>query len=177
MATELAFALINPYSIAKSRTGGIIGRFMSRTGLELVGARMFGPSAELVRKYAERLRNDPDKDERIRNILADYVLRSYLPDPATGRRRRVLMLLFEGEGAIEKIYRVAGPIRPNMEAGETVRDTYGDFIMAEDGSVRYVEPAVLVAPSAKAASAKVRRVMARRLLRRRRLASFGISGP
>ena len=43
MATELAFALINPYSIAKSRTGGIIGRFISRTGLELVAARMFGP--------------------------------------------------------------------------------------------------------------------------------------
>jgi len=42
MAKELAFALINPYTIAKSRTGGVIGRFMSRTGLDLVAARMFG---------------------------------------------------------------------------------------------------------------------------------------
>ncbi len=151
MAVELAFALINPYSIAKSRTGGIIGRFMSRTGLELVGARMFGPSLELAQAYAERLRGDTAKDERTRNILADYVLRAYTPDPATGRPHRVLMLLFEGENAIEKIYRVAGPIRPNSESGETVRDTYGDYIVDEGGEVRYVEPAVLVAPNRQAA--------------------------
>ena len=156
MAMELAFALINPYSIAKSRTGGIIGRFMSRTGLEVVGARMFGPSQELARRYAERLREDPEKDEKIRNILADYVLRAYAPDPVTGRRHRVLMLLFEGENAIEKIYKVAGPIRPNMEAGETVRDTFGDFISGADGTVRYVEPAVLVAPTARAAEETLR---------------------
>ncbi len=144
MANELAFALINPYSIAKSRTGGIISRFMSRTGLELVAARMFGPSRELVARYAVQIREDREKDEKIRNILADYVERAYAPDPQTGRRRRVLMLLFEGENAVEKIYRVAGPIRPNMEAGETVRDTFGDYIVGDDGTVRYVEPAVLV---------------------------------
>jgi nucleoside diphosphate kinase len=156
MATELAFALLNPYSLAKSRTGGIIGRFMSRTGLELVAARMFGPSGELVQAYAQQLRADPDRDERTRNILADYVERSYMPDPTTGRRRRVMMLLFEGENAIEKIYRVAGPLRPNMEAGETVRDTFGDFITGPDGEVRYVEPAVLVSPSPVAASKTLR---------------------
>ena len=156
MAVELAFALINPYSIAKSRTGGIIGRFMSRTGLEIVGARMFGPSLELAKAYAERLRGDTAKDERTRNILADYVLRAYAPDPATGRRRRVLMLLFEGENAIEKIYRVAGPIRPNSESGETVRDTYGDYIVDERGEVRYVEPAVLVAPNRQGAEATLK---------------------
>ena len=43
MSSELAFVLINPYTIAKSRTGGVIGRFMSRTGLDLVAARMFAP--------------------------------------------------------------------------------------------------------------------------------------
>ncbi len=160
MATELAFALINPYSIAKSRTGGIIGRFMSRTGLELVGARMFGPSQELAEAYAAQLREHRDHDDRTRAILSDYVRKSLMPDPVTGRRRRVMMLLFEGDHAIEKIYRVAGPLRPNMEAGETVRDTYGDFIMSDDGEVRYVEPAVLVAPTADAA-AKTLRLWAR----------------
>jgi len=156
MAAELAFALINPYSIAKSRTGGIIGRFMSRTGLELVAARMFGPSRELAQRYATQIRADKEKDETIRNILADYILRAYAPDPRTGRRRRVLMLLFEGENAIEKIYKTAGPIRPNMEAGETVRDTFGDFITGEDGAVRYVEPAVLVGVTRDGARATLR---------------------
>ena len=46
MATELAFALINPYTISKSRTGGVIGRLLTRTGLELVAARLFGPSQD-----------------------------------------------------------------------------------------------------------------------------------
>jgi len=144
MATELAFALINPYSIAKSRTGGILGRFMSRTGLELVEARMFGPSLELTRRYAEQVRAETDGSAVTRDILASYIERAYTPDPVTGRRRRVLLLLFEGENAAEKINSVAGPIRSNMEAGETVRDTYGDFILGESGEARYVEPAVLV---------------------------------
>ncbi len=39
MATELAYALITPYSLIKSRTGGIIGRMLSLTDLELIGAR------------------------------------------------------------------------------------------------------------------------------------------
>lgn len=153
MAKELAFALINPYSIAKSRTGGIIGRFMSRTGLEIVAARMFGPSKELTEKYAELLRGEKGQDPAIREILADYVLRAYAPDPNTGRRRRVLMLLFEGEDAFAKISAVAGSVRPGMEAGETVRDTFGDYIADHDGSVRYVEPAVLVGASRESAQA------------------------
>ncbi len=144
MADQLAFALINPYSIAKSRTGGIIGRFMSRTGLELVAARMFGPSAELVERFADLLRRQAGADPAIRGILADYVLRTYAPDPHSGRRRRVLMLLFEGEDAVQRIYRVTGSLRPNLETGETIRDTFGDFILNEDGSPRYIEPAVLV---------------------------------
>lgn len=146
MARELAYALINPYSIAKSRTGGIIARFLSRTGLALVGARMYGPNRELVEAYAQKIRDDATKDHYIRGMLADYVHRAYGPDPETGRVRRVMMLLFEGEDAIQKVRDVAGPIRPNMEAGETVRDTFGDFILGPGGQVHYIEPAVLVAP-------------------------------
>ncbi len=146
MAKELAFALITPYSIAKSRTGGIIGRFMSRTGLELVAARMFGPSPELVERYADSLEGNERIDPAIRPLLGDYVRRALGPDPRSGRRRRVMMLLFEGEDAVEKIYRTAGPIRPDMEAGETIRDTFGDYVLGDNGLVRYIEPAVFVGP-------------------------------
>ena len=52
MVEELSYVLVTPYSIRKSRTGGIIARLISRTGLDLVAARMFAPSAELVEKYA-----------------------------------------------------------------------------------------------------------------------------
>ena len=52
MAKELAYVLINPYTIRKSRTGGVIARYLSRTDLRLVGARMFGPSQQLAAEYA-----------------------------------------------------------------------------------------------------------------------------
>ena len=50
MASKLAYALITPYSLVKSRTGGIIGRMLSLTDLTFVGTRMFAPSDEMVDK-------------------------------------------------------------------------------------------------------------------------------
>lgn len=150
MAKELAFVLINPYTISKSRTGGVIARFIARTGLELVAARMFGPSQALVEQYAELLRSDEEVEPNIRDILADYVLQHYAPDPQARRPRRVMMLLFEGEDAVESISRVAGNIRTTTASADTVRDTYGDLIMDANGKVRYFEPAVLIGPTKRA---------------------------
>jgi len=143
MAKEIAYVLINPYSILKSRTGGILSRLMSRTGLDLVEACLFTPCPELVAAYAEDVRKHLNGDQAERDILADYILRAYAPG-ADGTRKRVILLLFEGEQAIEKIYQATGPLRPGLESGETVRDTYGDLIIAADGNLVYVEPAVLV---------------------------------
>jgi len=33
---QLAYAIVTPYSMRKSRTGGIVGRLISRTGLDFV---------------------------------------------------------------------------------------------------------------------------------------------
>ncbi|MFH0909329.1 MAG: nucleoside-diphosphate kinase [bacterium] len=144
MAKELAFALINPHTISKSRTGGVIGRITSRTGLDMVAARMFAPSAELAKKFADLVRTVDDVDTEERKVLADYVEANYTPDPKTGRPRRALMLLFEGDDAINKVKAAVGPLRPEDGSGETVRDTYGDYIVDDKGSVRYVEPAVMI---------------------------------
>ena len=156
MASELAFALINPYTIAKSRTGGVIGRLMSRTGLDLAAARMFGPSAELAARYTESLLQNSEADPEIARMLSDYVRKNYAPDPATGRRRRVILLLFEGENAIQKIREATGHLRAGWVGGETIRDTYGDFILDDSGHVRYFEPAVLVGPSVERAASVLR---------------------
>jgi nucleoside diphosphate kinase len=156
MASELAFALINPYTIAKSRTGGVIGRLMSRTGLDLVAARMFGPSQELVNRYASSLLGSNPMEAEFAKLLNQYVLKSYMPDPQTGRRRRVILLLFEGENAIQKVREAAGHLRAGWVGGETIRDTYGDYITDADGRVTYFEPAVLVAPSVERAASVLR---------------------
>jgi len=150
MSRELAFVLINPYPIRKSRTGGIIARYLVRTDLKLVGARLIGPSKELVAEFSDFLRTKLlDSDTETCNLLADYVERCYSPDPNTGRPHRCIMLLFEGEAAIQKIYDITGAIRQQWCCGQTVRDTYGDCVRnPETGAISYFEPAVLVASSA-----------------------------
>jgi nucleoside diphosphate kinase len=148
MSQQLAYVIITPYSLYKSRTGGIITRLVTRTGLELVGARMFAPSLELVKNYSQAIisANDP-QDRRIQELLYNYILQNLSPDPKTGRRRRVMMLLFKGEDAVRKTRSVIGNISVDRRGGETIRDTYGDLIVDENDQVRYFEPAVLAAPT------------------------------
>jgi nucleoside diphosphate kinase len=152
MAKELAFVLINPYPIRKSRTGGIIARYLVRTDLKLAGARLFGPSPALVGEFAAFLRDNEYGDPEISGLLADYVARAYAPDPTTGRPHRCLCMLFEGEDAVHKIYEVTGSLRQRWGSGLTVRDTYGDFVRDDaTGRVTYFEPAVIVALNAQRA--------------------------
>jgi len=157
MSQQLAYVIITPYSLHKSRTGGILSRLISRTGLDLVAARMFAPGPELVAKYSEAIvsTNDP-QDRQIQELIRDYILKNLSPDGKTGRRRRVMMLLFKGEDAVRKVRSVVGNLGPDRRVGESIRDTYGDLIYDDNGSVRYFEPAVLAAPTAEEASAKLR---------------------
>jgi nucleoside diphosphate kinase len=157
MAQQLAYVIITPYSLYKSRTGGILTRLLTRTGMELAGARMFAPSPELVKKYAEATisANDP-QDRRIQELIYQYIIHNLSPDPKTGRRRRVMMLLFQGEDAVRRTRSVIGNISPERRGGETIRDTYGDLIIDENDQIRYFEPAVLAAPTAEEAGAKLK---------------------
>lgn len=157
MAQELAYVIITPYTLYKSRTGGILARLITRTGLELAGARMFAPSAELVQQYSEAIvsANDP-QDRRIQELIRDYILQNLSPDPKTKRRRRAMMLLFQGDDAVRKVRSVIGNISPDRRGGETIRDTYGDIVLDETGQVRYFEPAVLAAPNVDEAKLKLK---------------------
>ena len=145
MAKELAFVLINPYPIRKSRTGGIIARYLVRTDLKLVGARMIGASSALVEAFADYLSTyDPSDPEKCA-LFSNYVRRAYAPDETTGRSHRSMLLLFEGEDAVRKIFEVTGSIRQRWCSGQTIRDTYGDLVRdPKTGAVEYFEPAVLV---------------------------------
>jgi len=157
MSLQLAYVIITPYTLHKSRTGGILARLITRTGLDLVGARMFAPSAELVKQYSEVIisANDP-QDRKIQELIRDYILQNLSPDPKTGKRRRCMMLLFKGDEAVRKIRSVIGNISAERRGGETIRDTYGDLIIDETGNVKYFEPAVLAAPNAEEAEVKLK---------------------
>jgi nucleoside diphosphate kinase len=155
-AEELSYVILTPYSMRKSRTGGIISRLISRTSLEVVAARMFAPSDELVRRYADTIVTEADPRHRAtQELIRDYVLRNFT-GTMNGERPRVLLLVFRGTDAIEKTHRVVGHIVHERTSGETIRDTFGDYITDNSGKVTYFEPAVLAAFDAKSVEADLK---------------------
>lgn len=157
MSQQLAYVIITPYSLFKSRTGGILSRLITRTGLELAAVRMFAPSSDLIKQYSEAIFSaDDPQDRRVQELIYRYILQNLAPDAKSGRRRRVMMLLFKGEDAVRKTRSVIGNISPERRGGETIRDTYGDLIIDENNQVHYFEPAVLAAPTADEAEAKLK---------------------
>jgi nucleoside diphosphate kinase len=144
--SALSYVLVTPYTIAKSRTGGVIARLLSRLDLELVGAQMIAPDEKFVEKFTASLRGEVVP--RDISLLADYVALNM--SPSGGRRHRSLLLLFQGENPCEKLTGICGRLYPEHRdfdslTGETIRDTYADLIYAPGDSrkVGYFEPAVL----------------------------------
>ncbi len=151
MENQLAYVLITPHSIRKSRTGPILSRLLSRSGLELVGAWMFAPSQELAEAYAQTaVTEDPNPRHRAtQGLIQDYI-RTQLAPAGDGRRVRCLLLVFRGQEAVSRIMNTVGHIVHERTSAETIRDTYGDYIASASGNVTYFEPAVLAAPTAQA---------------------------
>src|SRR6476646_9912605 len=147
---QLAYAIVTPYSMRKSLTGGIVGRLISRTGLDLVGGRMFAPSAELARRYASTIVTETDPRHRAtQESIREYVLKNFTGEK-NGQHARALFLIFRGPDAVEKIHQTVGHIVHERTSGETIRDTYGDYITDDSGKVTYFEPGVLAAFDPKA---------------------------
>src|SRR5437588_2282241 len=93
---ELSYAIITPYSMRKSRTGGIIARLISRTGLDLVAARMFAPSKALVERYIRTIVTETDPRHRsTQELIRDYALKNFTGEH-NGQRARVLCLVLRG---------------------------------------------------------------------------------
>lgn len=162
MAMEVSYLIITPYSLLKSRTGGIIARLMSRTDLEFVGAQMLAFTRELAEEYAEMLETTVGgNSEKIAKLLGDYV-RANFPPREDGQKERALMLLFRGEDACAKLMKVAGRLSPHSPKdvnGESIRDTYADLVEDKDDPeiTRYFEPAVLTPPSMEVALMKLKK--------------------
>jgi len=155
MSNDLSYVIVTPYTIAKSRTGGVLGRLLSRANLELVGAQMFSPDESFTGKYAGILRERSPQNQVM--LLADYIEQNVAP--SGGRPHRTLLLLFRGENPCEKLSATCGHLyTKNIEidamSGETIRDTYSDMIFSRDNpdEVTYFEPAVLTPRSQKEAN-------------------------
>jgi nucleoside diphosphate kinase len=141
--------MVTPYTIAKSRTGGVISRLLSRLDLELAGAQMIAPDEDFVREYAASLRGqNPQNLNSGSELLADYVEKNL--GHSGWRRHRSLLIIFKGENACRKLSDICGALFPENRSiesinGETIRDTYADLILSPDDpeKILYFEPAVL----------------------------------
>ena len=148
---ELSYAIVTPYSMRKSRTGGIIARLISRTGLDLVAARMFAPSEELAKRYAG---NDRDRNgcaaSRHPGIDPRLCPEEFYRQGERPESRACCSWFFAAPDAVEKMHDAVGHIVHERTSGETIRDTFGDYITDDAGKVTYFEPAVLAAFDPKA---------------------------
>src|SRR5205814_8188019 len=101
---QLAYVAVTPYSMRKSRTGGIVGRLISRTGLDLVGGRMFAPGLELTKRYAETIVTETDPRHRAtQELIREYVLKNFTSEK-NGQRPCPLLLFFRCSDAFVMIH-------------------------------------------------------------------------
>ena len=132
MADQLSYAFITPAALRKGRTGGILGRLISRSGLELHTGRIFAPSAGLLSELAATLSGQPK--------TADYL-------KALAAGSQSLVLVLKGEDAAAKVASIVGNDSSMGGRGETLRDTFGDLVAA-DGKTVYFEPGVIAPANA-----------------------------
>ncbi|MCL2700358.1 MAG: nucleoside-diphosphate kinase [Phycisphaerae bacterium] len=147
MVEQLAYALITPYSLYKSRTGGIIGRLLAHARLELVAVRMFVFSDAFLDAYKEILA-PKDMDPTLREAWRQYVDLNLRQSNPMGYLPRCMFMLFRGPNAVRHLKDEVIGAFTEQPVGDTIRGTYGDFIRDEKGNIRYFEPAVLTCPDA-----------------------------
>ena len=156
MGMQVAYVIVTPYTIRKSRTGAVLARLMARITSELIAVRMFAPTRELAEAYARAMyQGVRGQDEPVAVLMRDYILNNFAPD-ADGCPHRVMLLVFRGENAVADVAAVTGSLRSSTTTGETVRDTFGDLVMDATGHVQYFEPAVINAVSPEQAAADLR---------------------
>jgi len=110
---QATLILIKPDGLKKSLTGNILTR-LSETKLEIVAAKMVRVSKELAAEHYKHLKGKPFFDELIKFICGEL-----------HNRRKVMALIYWGEGAIKKCRELAGATNPEEADPTSIRGSYG----------------------------------------------------
>lgn len=89
----MTYALITPYSLLKSRTGGILGRLLSLSNLDFVGVTMFAPSDAFVDKYCATI-EEQDCKPSWKKAMKDYINSNFRRVNKFGITNRMVLLFF-----------------------------------------------------------------------------------
>ena len=110
---QQVLVLIKPDGLKKSLTGNILTR-LSETKLEIVAAKMVRVSKELAAEHYRHMKDKPFFDDLIKYIQGE------LHD-----RRKVMAMVYWGEGALAKVRQLAGSTNPEEADPTTIRGSYG----------------------------------------------------
>ncbi|MBI5722361.1 MAG: nucleoside-diphosphate kinase [Planctomycetes bacterium] len=148
MSDQLAYVLVTPYSLYKSRTGGIVGRLLAHARLELVATRMYVFSEKFVDEY-QKIICTSDMDGRLAKAWHNYLDEHLRPRNVWGYLPRCFLFLFRGPNAVRHLKEDVIGSFTEQPVGDTLRGAYGDFIRDQSGEIHYFEPAVITCPDPK----------------------------
>ena len=110
---EATLILIKPDGLVKSLTGNILTR-LSETKLEIVAAKMVRVSRELAVEHYRHLKDEPFFEEIIKYLTGEL-----------HQRKKVMALIYWGQGAIQKVRQLAGATNPEAADSTSIRGSYG----------------------------------------------------
>jgi len=113
MGWEQTLVLIKPDGLAKSLTGNVLTR-LSETKLQIAAAKCIRVSRELAEAHYYHLRDKPFYEEVIGYLEGIY-----------HNRKKVLALVYAGEGAIQKVRQIAGATNPEEADSVSIRGQFG----------------------------------------------------
>lgn len=113
MPDEQALVIIKPDGLSKSLTGNILTR-LSETKLEIAAAKVLRVTRELAEAHYQHMREKPFFEEIINYLQGEY-----------HSRKKVLAMVYVGDGAIQKVRALAGATNPEEAESVSIRGQYG----------------------------------------------------
>jgi nucleoside-diphosphate kinase len=110
---EATLVLIKPDGLKKSLTGNILTR-LSETKLDIVAASITNVNTQLAKEHYRALSDKPFFSELIKYIQGEF-----------HEKRKVMAMVYYGEGAIGKVRQIAGATNPEEADSVSIRGQYG----------------------------------------------------
>jgi nucleoside-diphosphate kinase len=110
---EQTLVLIKPDGLKKSLTGNILTR-LSETKLEIAAAKIIRVSRQLAEEHYKHMKKKPFFKALIKYIRGEF-----------HQRRKVMAMVYWGEGAISKVRQLAGATNPEEADPVSIRGAYG----------------------------------------------------
>lgn len=108
-----ALIIIKPDGITRNLVGNVFTKF-AQTKLQVVAARVCKSTRELAKEHYKHLKGQPFFDGTVSYLCGKF-----------HKEKKLLAVIYYGEGAIQKCRKVAGATSPKDAEPESIRGAYG----------------------------------------------------